>query len=104
MRGYGCTAHPAFPAPSLEGRARPLHYWGERMMQNSGGSCREKAMVCPPSFRGDAKHRTRNLEIPGLVLTHHPGMTEVDCFATLAMTGCGCSSRKSGGEGASDLR
>ena len=28
------------------------------------------------SFRGDAKHRTRNLEIPGLVLTHHPGMTE----------------------------
>src|SRR6202034_556749 len=29
-----------------------------------------------PSFRGDAKHRARNLEIPGLVLTHHPGMTE----------------------------
>jgi hypothetical protein len=27
------------------------------------------------SFRGDAKHRTRNLEIPDLVLTHHPGMT-----------------------------
>jgi hypothetical protein len=27
------------------------------------------------SFRGDAQHRTRNLEIPGLVLTHHPGMT-----------------------------
>jgi len=27
------------------------------------------------SFRGDAKHRTRNLEIPGLVLTYHPGMT-----------------------------
>jgi hypothetical protein len=33
-----------------------------------------------PSFRGDAKHRTRNLEIPGLVLTHHPGMTEVYRF------------------------
>jgi len=29
-----------------------------------------------PSFRGDAKHRARKLEIPGLVLTHHPGMTE----------------------------
>ncbi len=29
-----------------------------------------------PSFRGDAEHRTRNLEIPGLVLTHHPGMTK----------------------------
>ena len=26
-------------------------------------------------FRGDAQHRTRNLEIPGLVLAHHPGMT-----------------------------
>src|SRR6202163_4592543 len=34
-----------------------------------------------PSFRGDAKHRTRNLEIPGLVLTHHPGMTESPLFA-----------------------
>src|SRR5450755_1321751 len=32
-----------------------------------------------PSFRGDAKHRTRNLEIPGLVLTHHPGMTASAC-------------------------
>ena len=32
-------------------------------------------MTVQPSFRGDAKHRTRNLEIPGLVLTHHPGMT-----------------------------
>src|SRR5258705_10204504 len=29
-----------------------------------------------PSFRGDAQHRTRNLEVPGLVLTHHTGMTE----------------------------
>src|SRR5712671_6280997 len=38
-------------------------------MQNGGGT---------PSFRGDAKHRTRNLEIPGLVLTHHPGMTECE--------------------------
>src|SRR5438045_6027928 len=28
-----------------------------------------------PSFRGDAKHRTRNLEIPGLALSRHPGMT-----------------------------
>jgi hypothetical protein len=33
-------------------------------------------MLMKPSFRGDAKHRTRNLEIPGLVLTHHPGMTQ----------------------------
>src|SRR3979409_2037190 len=35
------------------------------------------------SFRGDAKHRTRNLEIPGLVLAHHPGMTEVKREATM---------------------
>jgi len=27
------------------------------------------------SFRGDAKHRTRNLEIPGLALARQPGMT-----------------------------
>src|ERR1700680_4914239 len=36
------------------------------------------------SFRGDAKHRTRNLEIPGLVLTHHPGMT---CLMSVAQLG-----------------
>src|ERR1700730_4401741 len=37
----------------------------------------------PPSFRGDAKHRTRNLEIPRCAIAHlwsgpsdHPGMTE----------------------------
>jgi hypothetical protein len=29
-----------------------------------------------PSFRGASKTRTRNLEIPALVLTHHPGMTK----------------------------
>jgi hypothetical protein len=34
----------------------------------------EKKKSCS-SFRGDAKHRTRNLEIPGMVLAHHPGMT-----------------------------
>jgi hypothetical protein len=31
------------------------------------------AMDCiTPSFRGDAQHRTRNLEIPGLVLRTIP--------------------------------
>src|SRR5271155_2472406 len=29
------------------------------------------------SFRGDAKHRTRNLEIPGLCQQAHPGMTSL---------------------------
>jgi hypothetical protein len=32
------------------------------------------AAIQIPSFRGDAKHRTRNLEIPGLALTRHPGI------------------------------
>ncbi len=36
---------------------------------------RLREAIPSPSFRSDAKHRTRNLEIPGLVLTHHPGMT-----------------------------
>jgi hypothetical protein len=42
-------------------------------------------MTVKPSFRGDAKHRTLmcdctsgNLEIPGLVLADHPGMTECE--------------------------
>ncbi len=30
------------------------------------------------SFRGNAKHRTRNLEIPGLRQAAHPGMTKTD--------------------------
>jgi len=34
------------------------------------------------SFRGDAKHRTRNPEIPGLVLAHHPGMTIAHYFGS----------------------
>jgi hypothetical protein len=43
------------------------------------------SMQLKPSFRG-AK-RTRNLEIPGLVLAHHPGMTAPNIVARLlAMT------------------
>src|ERR1700741_1889941 len=45
---------------------------------------REGANNSVRSFRGDTKHRTtmcnctsENLEIPGLVLTHHPGMTGI---------------------------
>ncbi len=44
------------PSPSRSGRSRP------EGAQN-------------PSFRGDAKHRTRNLEIPGSSLPRRPGMT-----------------------------
>src|ERR1700733_6308764 len=38
-----------------------------------------------PSFRGDAQHRTRNLEIPGLVLSDHPGMTSSKYYGRIAM-------------------
>jgi flagellar biosynthesis protein FliQ len=38
--------------------------------------------------RGDAQHRTRDLEIPGLVLAHHPGMTvQVNASEKQTMTG-----------------
>jgi hypothetical protein len=32
----------------------------------------------PPSFRDGPKDQTRNLEIPGSMLTHRPGMTGDD--------------------------
>src|ERR1700722_17378055 len=35
--------------------------------------CEEQSDEAISSFRGDAKHRTRNLEIPGLVLADHSG-------------------------------
>ena len=51
---------------------------GMRVAQQSApsrGSRRFRHASFSPSFRGASKTRTRNLEIPGLVLTHHPGMT-----------------------------
>jgi hypothetical protein len=44
------------------------------------------------SFRVDAKRRTRNLEIPGLVLTDHPGMT-AEKKAARAALGTGGAAR-----------
>jgi len=41
-----------------------LGLWWER--------AKEACAVSKPSFRSDAKHRTRNLEIPGLVLRTIP--------------------------------
>ncbi|MGY3696417.1 hypothetical protein ACVIGA_006497 [Bradyrhizobium sp. USDA 3240] len=45
-----------------------------------------------PSFRGDAEHRTRNLEIPGSPFGR-PGMTEAD----KAMTVCPRPAHAKGG-------
>ncbi len=43
-RGYGCSGHPAFPAPSLLRVARALEFLeGEDFMQNSGAPRREIA-------------------------------------------------------------
>src|SRR5215217_6184452 len=47
-----------------------------RPLRPSWRYCMERSSWWVPSFRGDAKHRTRNLEIQGLVLADHPGMTE----------------------------
>jgi hypothetical protein len=50
---------------------------GLRLRNHNKGNVLDQSLGEPlPSFRGDAEHRTRNLEIPGLVLTHHPGMTK----------------------------
>jgi hypothetical protein len=70
------SAHAEYPVrcglslPSLAS----LEYWIARLR----GRRRSR-----PSFRGDAKHRTRNLEIPRCAIAHlrsgpsdHPGMTE----------------------------
>ena len=38
-RGRGCGGHPAFPAPSLEGRAAPSVFRGTRFMQQLGREC-----------------------------------------------------------------
>src|ERR1700704_2433282 len=51
----------------------------ERLVRSDSKEPRRKSRGNPPaSFRGGAKHRTRNLEIPGLVQTHLPGMTELN--------------------------
>jgi hypothetical protein len=47
-----------------------------KRMSESADSFSNSGCQLIPSFRGDAEHRTRNLEIPGLRLTAHPGMTE----------------------------
>jgi hypothetical protein len=36
QRDRGCGVHPAFPAPSLEGRMRPLLEEVQTNLQNSG--------------------------------------------------------------------
>jgi len=72
-------------AASTRHSLRPLSFWAN-VLQNSDASRRGNAglylKLCPslrgekrrsnpkPSFRGDAKHRTRNLEIPRCASAH----------------------------------
>jgi hypothetical protein len=74
---------------SIEPGISRFRVWSFGPSRNDGaellrGACHRACIRTPrrlreapqtPSFRGDAKHRTRNLEIPGLTLTRHPGMT-----------------------------
>src|SRR6267142_6358317 len=81
------SAHEAAGATGIRRSPRPVR--GERFINGSGASRGEVVKACQkienrtPSFRGDAKHRTRNLEIPRCAIAHlrsgpadHPGMTE----------------------------
>jgi hypothetical protein len=63
--GYGCNAHPAFPAPSYDFEGGSFEQLG-RMC-----AARSRTRVSP-SFRDGAKHQTRNLEIPGSSLRDAP--------------------------------
>src|SRR5579872_6592363 len=69
---------PAFPAPSI----------GRRFCDHSGGiPSRECEGVCLVIPGRECNERTRNLEIPGLVLTHHPGMTRLSGCLTIESDG-----------------
>jgi hypothetical protein len=53
-------------------RRLPQHDQRTERFRESDWKCRQKIRRQRTSFRGDAKHRTRNLEIPGLVLRTIP--------------------------------
>jgi hypothetical protein len=75
-RDRGCSGHPAFPTPSKgaeESSTTRAHcVAGSRTRVWNWSAVIASEAPQTPSFRGDAKHRTRNLEIPGLVLRTIP--------------------------------
>src|SRR5882672_1001122 len=97
VRSTTTSAHEAAGALGIRRSPRPL--WAEDSSNASGAwrrevvksylelecrHCEERSdeAIQTPSFRGDAKHRTRNLEIPRCASAHlrsgpadHPGMT-----------------------------
>jgi hypothetical protein len=70
--GCGCIGHPAFPTPS--GRTSTQSF-GRIAPRERDGVTRPAALFRPRHSGAMREHRTRNLEIPGLVLSDHPGMT-----------------------------
>src|ERR1700760_1853700 len=86
------------PRPRVEARVAPTIYGADDFARLGRMLPRERGSVSARSFRG--AQRTRNLEIPGLVLTHHPGMREDGSrFAPSGMTtgeGGGVSARRPG--------
>jgi hypothetical protein len=75
VRSTNTSAHEAAGATGTRHSPRPL--WGRKINANLGRIApRDREVMFEleqtPSFRGDAKHRTRNLEIPGLVLRTIP--------------------------------
>src|SRR5882724_6188128 len=74
--------------PTTAARKSPACWPAPRSPPRRGrrrtGCCARQRRNFPPSFRGDAKHRTRNLEIPRCAIAHlrsgppdHPGMTSL---------------------------
>ena len=79
------NAHETAGAARTRSSLRPLFRGGQGICKTSGASRRENEDSClSSSFRGDAQHRTRNLEIPRCAIAHlrsgpsdHPGMTNL---------------------------
>src|SRR5882672_7313334 len=81
VRSTTTSAHETAGATGIRRSPRPL--WAKDLSM-ARAHCAARARTCvwnwksclelkqTPSFRGDAKHRTRNLEIPGLVLRTIP--------------------------------
>ena len=79
----------AYPLCCLTIESEVTREWQLTSLHSSTREGGRDEAIRTPSFRGDAKHRTRNLEIPRCAIahlrsgaTHHPGMTvSLDCFA-----------------------
>src|SRR5580698_7484968 len=74
-RDRGCSAHPVFPAPSHEGRVRPLFGGRDRICKPRAKACRENEKVCLTVIARSEATKQSSLREASL-----------DCFASLAMT------------------